>query len=243
VDLFTGIRCFANGFRLASSREMRKFVLGPAAFSFVLVVGGLVWAFSYVDDFARYLISFLPSWLSLLEWIIAPLLYLTGFLVGAWTFGFAATIIASPFLGELSKQVEFSTTRVVNEFVETPWWQQILPALARELRKLGYHIPRLALLAILSVVPVINLIAPFAWLGFGAWMMAAQFADYANENRGLPFKDTLTQLEQSRLPALGFGACTTLAMAIPLLNFFVIPVAVAGGTLLWQEINRHKGDV
>ena len=81
----------------------------------------------------------------------------------------------------------------------------------------------------------------FAWsslalLAVTLWMV---FADYANENRGKPFATTLGELGVNRMPALGFGGCTTLAMAIPLLNFFVVPVAVAGGTLLWQEIHRQ----
>jgi CysZ protein len=240
MDLFTGLRCFADGFRLVTSRGMRKYVLAPASLSLVLIVSGLAWTFGYVDDFGVYLNGFLPEWLSFLAWIITPLLYLFALLLGAWTFSLTATIIASPFLGELSKQVELSTSRTANEFIDTPWWRQILPALKREMRKLGYHLPRLALLLVLSIVPGINVVAPFAWLGFGAWMMAAQFCDYANENHGKPFTETLSQLRRYRMPALGFGGCTTLAMAIPLLSFLVVPIAVAGGTLLWQEIHDSE---
>ena len=242
MDLLTGVRCFADGFALVTSRGLRKYVVAPASLSLALIISGLAWTFGYVDDFGAYLNSFLPEWLSFLAWIITPLLYLFGLLLGAWTFSLSATIIASPFLGELSKQVELSTTGAVKDFDNRPWWRQILPALSRELRKLRYHLPRLALLLILSIVPVINVIAPFAWLGFGAWMMAAQFCDYANENRGAPFTDTLAQLSRNRMPALGFGGCTTHAMAIPLLSFFVVPIAVAGGTLLWQKIQTAGHD-
>ena len=240
MGLFTGVQCFARGFRLAISGELRKYVLAPAAFSLVLIASGLAWAFAYVADVSAYLTGLLPGFLSFLEWIIAPLLYVLAVLFGAWTFSFTATIIASPFLGELSKQVEYATSPVVGQFVDDPWYKQIAPALARELRKLRYHLPRLFLLIVISFVPVINVFAPLLWLGFGAWMMAAQFADYANENRGVRFAETLVQLEGNRMSALGFGGCATLAMAIPLLNFFAVPVAVAGGTLLWQAMQEDR---
>jgi CysZ protein len=237
MGLGIGIQCFVDGLSLAMSRDMRKFVLAPAGLSFILVVSGLVWALSYATDLTTFIGGFLPDWLSFIEWIITPILYLLGLLLGTWTFSLTATIIASPFLGELSKQVELATSgNSISQFVETSLWRQILPALAREMRKLAYHLPRLALLLLLTVIPVINVIAPIAWLGFGAWMMAAQFSDYANENRGHPFGDTLARLRNRRLSALGFGGCTAIAMAIPLLNFFVVPVAVVGGTLLWREI-------
>ncbi len=108
-------------------------------------------------------------------------------------------------------------------------------AFRREGRKLLYHLPRLLIVATLSVIPFINTFAPLLWLVFGAWTLAVQFADYPAENRGLPFADTLERLRRQRWTALGFGACATVALAIPVLNFLLVPVAVAGGTLLWQR--------
>ncbi len=69
--------------------------------------------------------------------------------------------------------------------------------------------------------------------------MAVQFCDYPTENRNLPFADTLKRLHRHRGAALGFGGCTTLFLAIPVLNFLVIPIAVAGGTLLWHKFEGN----
>ena len=74
----------------------------------------------------------------------------------------------------------------------------------------------------------------------GAWTLAVQFADYPLENRGRPFRDTLTLLRANRAAALGFGACATLALAVPLVNFLLVPVAVAGGTLLWLRLDAQE---
>ena len=218
-------------------RDVRPFVFLPAIVSLTVIVGGLTLGFSYISDLSDYLIASLPNWLSFLQWILEPLLYLLGILVGAWSFGFLAAIIGSPFLGDLALKVDSLPDPQI------AWYKQIGPALGRELRKLRYHLPRLLLLLLLSIIPVINTLTPFLWVAFGAWLMAVQFCDYTTENRQQPFEDTLATLQGHKAEALGFGACVTLAMAVPLANFLVAPIAVVGGTLLMKSIRENVSNV
>ena len=234
MSFLRGVDCFSSGLRMAFTAEVRPFIVVPALVSFCIIVTGLILGFSYVTDLSNYLISLLPGWLDFLSWVIEPILYISGFLIGAWSFGLLATVVGSPFLGDLSLRVE----KLVTD--PRPWWRQLGPTLLRELRKLGYHLPRLLLLIIVSIVPVVNAFAPFLWLGFGAWMMAVQFCDYTTENRADEFKDTLKLLGSQRSSALGFGLCVTVAMSIPILNIIVAPVAVTGGTLLMQQIRGNS---
>ncbi len=226
-----GVQNFFNGLSLVFKPHVRPFVIVPALVSLVVIIAGLWLGFSYINDLSNYLVEHLPGWLSFLEWLLIPLLYLAGIVIGAWVFGLLAAIVGSPFLGELSMRVDPPSNPP-----NRAWWQEIVPALSRELRKLAYHLPRLVLLLIVSIIPVINVISPVLWLGFGAWMMAVQFCDYSTENRGADFRSTLAKLKQHRASALGFGLCTTVAMSIPLLNFLVAPVAVVGGTLLMRDL-------
>jgi CysZ protein len=80
---------------------------------------------------------------------------------------------------------------------------------------------------------------PLLWFGFGAWLMAVQFADYGSESQHQTFKFTLQRLSQERIRALGFGACVSFTLAIPFVNFLVLPAAVVGGTLLWESITEE----
>jgi len=234
MNFFDGITCFTSGARRAFTPEVRPFVLVPAAVSLVIIAAGLTLAFSYVTDLSNYLISLLPGWLDFLGFIIEPILYVSGFLIGAWSFGLIATVVGSPFLGDLSLRVESLITDPV------PWWKQLGPTMLRELRKLRYHLPRLLLLVVVSITPLLNTFAPLLWLSFGAWMMAVQFCDYTTENRMHDFTDTLNLLSANRAAALGFGLCVTVGMSVPLLNFIVAPVAVTGGTLLMQQIRGNS---
>ncbi len=232
-----GLSCFVAGLQRAGRADARPFILGPALVSLTIISLGLYFGFGYINQFAAYVQNTLPSWLDFLNVILAPLLYLLGVLVGAWSFGLLAVIIGSPFLGDLAAYTgEQEQPGSTHDYQNTPWWQQILPALARELRKLRYHLPRLLGLLLFSLIPVLNTVAPILWLIFGAWMMAVQFCDYSTENRGESFTTTLQQLRTQRGAALGFGACVTVCMSIPLLNFLVAPVAVIGGTLLMHQI-------
>lgn len=225
-----GISYFLKGADRAFSPGVRPYVILPALASLIVIGSGLYWAFSYITDLAVYLREALPAWLEFLNWILEPLLYLMGILLGAWLFGFIATVLGAPFLGELSLRVDTISGP------ELKWWQQILPTLAREGRKLLYQLPRLFVLIVVSIIPIVNATAPFLWLTYGAWMVAVQFCDYAYENRGLPFTDTLKLLRKYRLAVIGFGACATIGMSIPFLNFAIAPIAVVGATLLMRDL-------
>lgn len=230
-----GISSFVEGFALARHPGLRRYTWLPVAISLIVCVTGLYFAFDYLIDATNRWIAGLPDWLSWLDLLLKPLLYITGVLGGAWLFSLLAVLIASPFLGALSMALERIRYGNAPE-VDTQIWTDISMSLAREARKLLYHLPRLLLVFVLTLIPVINLAAPLIWLLFGAWTMAVQFVDYPTENRQQPFAATLAKLNANRAAALGFGLCATGVLMIPLLNFLMIPVAVAGGTVLWRTL-------
>lgn len=234
----TGIQAFGDGFRTVRSPGMRRYTWLPALVSLGVVAVGLWVTFGYVDTLSAWLTERLPDWLDFLGAVLAPILYLLGVLVGTWLFGFLAVLIASPFLGDLSLAVE----RRHGSGPEAPpgLLAGAVGALGREGRKLLYHLPRLLGVFLLTLIPVINAAAPVLWFLFGAWTLAVEFADYPQENRGRPFRDTLALLRANRAAALGFGACATLALAVPLVNFLLVPVAVAGGTVLWLRLDAQE---
>ena len=226
-----GLSCFLEGVRLATSPSHRKYVLWPALVSLVIVSLGLTIAFSFVTDLSAW-VAGLGVWPGVIEWVIEPILYIMGVLIGAWLFGFIAVIIGSPFHSLLNAAIHpppETNTRT--------WYQEIPPALLRELSKLKYTLPRLLGLLLLGFIPGLNLLAPILWLGYGGWLMAVQFGDFSFENRQRPFRDTVEALRPHRMTCIGFGVLATLGMSIPLLNFVVAPVAVAGGARLMRSLD------
>ena len=157
-----------------------------------------------------------------------------------FSFTMLANIIAAPFNGFLSEKVE-TVVRGTDDFPPFSWGELIamIPrTLAREMRKLGYFLPRAIGLFILSLIPVVNLIAAPLWLLFGIWMMAIQYIDYPADNHKMSWQDMLAWLRQKRWQSLGFGGIVYLALLIPLVNILMMPAAVAGATLFWV---RERG--
>ncbi len=234
-----GVRAFVDGASLIRSGRLGKFVWLPALVAAAIVALGVWAAFIYADQFGSWLAASLPGWLDFLSVVLVPLLYVLALLVGTWLFGFVAIILSSPFHGNLSAALEPHLATAPDTLAETrPLHQEVLAAIGREARKLRYQLPRLIGLLILTFIPVINVVSPILWFLFGAWMLAVQFADVPAENRQLPFRDTLELLRQNRGAALGYGICVTPLLAIPVVNFIVVPLAVAGGTVLWHRLRR-----
>jgi CysZ protein len=232
-----GIRAFTDALGLLGAAGIARFVWLPVLIALLVIGSTLVWVFGHLDAGVAWVMTQLPGWLAFLEWIVAPLAYLLVVLLAAYLFGYVATIVASPFLGLLSARVQLQETGQAPVSTLGPV-ALVGTTLARELRKFGYFLPRAVLVFLFTLLPVVNVAAPFVWFAFGAWTMAIQFIDYAPENADMAFKQTLAALKANRSAALGFGAPTALAMAIPLVNVLAVPVAVIGGTLLWCRLRQ-----
>ena len=69
----------------------------------------------------------------------------------------------------------------------------VVRTLKREFQKWLWYIPRALMLLLISLIPVVNLMAPFLWLAFGAWVMVIEYRDYLNDNHGHPLSLTREQ--------------------------------------------------
>ena len=240
MPLLHGGQLFLSGLQLALSHELRRYIIVPAtigvlAFSFTLILIVIPLA----GETSAWLQENLPDWLGWLQTMLLIAVYITLGLAGIWLSSLIVTLVAAPFLGQLA-EATWALSHATNQAAPANLLTTVGSSIGRELQKLRYHIPRLLGLFILSFVPGLNLFMPLLWFGFSAWLMAAQFADYASENQQQSFRFTLQQLAGARARALGFGVCVSFTLAIPFLNFLVIPAAVVGGTLLWQSINEDN---
>ena len=105
----------------------------------------------------------------------------------------------------------------------------------RELAKLMYYVPMAVFVLLITLIPGVNVVSPFLWFLLGAWMMSIQFVDYPMDNHQLSFNDVKEAVRGRRLSSMGFGGVVALCTGIPIVNFFVVPAAVVGATLLWVE--------
>ena len=223
-NLFLGARYFIRGFALLSEPGIRRYVAWPIIVNAVVLTLTSVYSIRWLDEGVQ---SWLPGWLSWLYWLIFPIAVLTLLLVLAYFFSTVLMVIASPFYGLLSEKIE---KRAGVEFESEALMSLIRRTIGRELTKLVYVIPRYLGLLILSFIPVVNLASPVLWFWFGSWVLALQYTDYSYDNHGRSFNEARQQLGSRSLTAWGFGGVVALLMVIPVVNWFVMPAAVIGGT-------------
>ena len=236
----TGPQYLGEGLKLVLSPGLRLFVLLPLTINLILFTALIVVSLQQFAGWVDTFMPSLPSWLSFLEYVLWPLFVLLVLLMVFFTFTLLANIIAAPFNGFLAEKVEV-VVRGQDDFPPFSWAElmaMVPRTLGREMRKLGYFLPRAIGLLILSFIPVVNLIAAPLWLLFGVWMMAIQYIDYPADNNKLSWQDMLAWLREKRWQSMSFGGIVYLVLLIPVVNILMMPAAVAGATLFWV---RERG--
>lgn len=240
APVLSGPQYLREGLKLVLSPGLRLFVLLPLAINLILFVGLIYFAGHQFSLWVDTLMPTLPSWLSFLSYILWPLFVLLVAFMVFFSFTMLANIIAAPFNGFLAEKVEVVVRgTMANSSAQLKAGKSSVPrTLAREMRKLGYFLPRAIGLFILSFIPVVNLIAAPLWLLFGVWMMAIQYIDYPADNHKLGWNEMLAWLRQKRWQSMSFGGIVYLVLLVPVVNLLMMPAAVAGATLFWV---RERG--
>lgn len=239
---FRGAGYAVSGLRSLPRPEYRRFVAWPLAIN-VLVFGLGLWLSAellggLIGQWVGVAVAWLPDWLDWLGVLLTGLLWVV-FALGAlilvfYTFTAVANLVGAPFNGLLAEKVEATLTGGQGSS-EIPLWRELLATPAQELRKLAYFVLRAVPLLLLFLIPGVNIVAPFVWAAFSAWMLALQYADYPMANHGIRFPDQRAMLRAEHSMVLGFGSGVLLLTLIPGLNFLAMPAAVIGATQMWVE--------
>ncbi|HDP88937.1 MAG TPA: sulfate transporter CysZ [Thioalkalivibrio sp.] len=237
-DLLAGMRFARRGFGLITLKGVRRYVAIPLLINIVLFTLG-IWYLA--SEFGAFMDRMLPDWLDWARWVLWPLFAVTMSIAVFYTFTVVANLISAPFNALLAEKLEAKLTGqpLDGAFSFRALAKTVKDALVSELRKTGYLLLWLIPLLILFLIPGLNLLAPFAWAAFGAWMLAIEYADYPMGNHGMIFTDERHLLARERGLAFGFGGSVLLMTMIPVLNFLAMPVGVAGATAMWVDRLRH----
>lgn len=233
-QLARGTAYFIHGSKLVRRPEIRQYVIVPLAIN-ILLFGLLVWfGFHLMDPLISKLMSYVPGFLDFLKWFLWLLLSVLSAIIVFFTFTPVANLIAAPFNALMSEKLEDLLTGSPPES-QARLSEIMRNAIASQFRKLVYIALWSLGLLLFSFIPVVNAIAPLLWILLGSWMMALDYMDYPMGNHDISFKQQKKTLQQHRSLSLGFGGTVLFFSSIPLINFFVIPIAVAGATKMWVD--------
>lgn len=157
---------------------------------------------------------------------------------------FAAQLAAAPFHDALSHAVEALRAG------DSPQATRLADIARDALRSVQLVLVKLAIYVAWMVplwifgwaVPVVGPVVQ-AVLGFALTVafLALDHVDWAAARHGLRVRERMRLLTAYPAPLLAFGACVWCFVLIPIVNLFLVPAAVAGGTLLFIDLGASRG--
>ena len=239
---FSGATYFFNGISLINTTGIRRYVLIPLLINIIIFSAGLWFAVEQFNIFITWILADLPSWLSWLEWILWPLFALTFYGLVFFGFTIIANILSAPFNGPLSAAVERHLNGEADHSSNNPFLKEVKNSIVNELVKLKHSLTLMMPLIFLSLIsfafPLISPLVAVLWMVYTIWVLTLEYADFPMANHNIEFLQIREKLAGKRILSLGFGSMVMLATLIPIVNFLVIPIAVAGATKMYlKEFN------
>lgn len=174
-----------------------------------------------------------------LELVVLVLLWALGLIVIV----LLTNVIAAPFNDLLSEEVErLATGQGGSPFSLAVLLRDTVRTVGLELFKLVIYAVIMGPLFVLSgFIPVVGhaLYSIFGFV-FTAMYFAIDYVDWpaSRRNRDIVFR--FGMLKDHFMPMFGFGTGVWLFLFIPLVNLLFMPAAVAGGTLLFLELEGKR---
>lgn len=232
----SGVYYIIEGFKLIFKPKLKRFVFIPLILNIALFAGAFWLSQHYFAIFSHWLANHLPHWLQWIEYILWFLFFLLFCLIMVYSSVTLANLIGAPFNSLLSAHVEYYLTGKKQKS-ETFFniTKDIPRVVGRQIEIFIYYLPKAVLFFIIFYIPVVQLAAAALYFIFNAWFTTLQLVDYPTDNHRIPLATVKAQLKKKRFLALTFGAGVLFFSIIPIINFFIIPAAVAGATKLWLE--------
>jgi len=242
MNPLSGLGYFLTGLRLLTAPGVKRYVIMPFMINCLLFAAVIWFGFGQVSVWINGLLANLPDWLHWLSWILYVVFGLLCLLVVFFCFSLLANIIAAPFndllCAAVAKQV--AGTAIFDSAQQPPFVQQILPAMRDEVRKLFYFAKWSIPFLILLLIPGLNVIGSVLWFLFSAWMLNLEYLEYPMSQHDPDFKRFVGQIRQHKVLSLSYGSVVSAATLVPVLNFLVMPAAVAGATVIWLNHYRDQ---
>jgi CysZ protein len=203
-------------------------LLLPAAIAMVCFFYLSFYLFSRTDDFLVWLKPMESSqwWLAWIYYVSKMLLSLTLVVVSGLVALLLSNILSVPIYEFVSVAVERQLTgRVVEVSL-----LEALKLIPEEIKKVLFI---LSVTLVVLFIPFLNIFSTF----IAAFLVAWDFFDYPMARRGYSFRRRLYIASKNVFLLTAFG----LWLVIPIVNVFLFPFAIAGGTILNLQSLQNEG--
>lgn len=224
--------------------KLARFWLPPILITLALLTLSFTLGWQWHDDVVHWMWAaptgdgFWVGVLGVLHWLLRAVVLLALWAVGLVAVVFLTNVVAAPFNDLLSEEVEHLVTgRKGPPFELAILVRDAVRTVGLELLKLALYLCVMVPMFVISYVPVVGPIV-YAVVGFlfTTLYFAIDYVDWpaSRQNRSIHYRFGL--LREHFMPMFGFGTGVWLFLFVPLVNLLFMPAAVAGGTLLFLEL-------
>jgi CysZ protein len=247
-DFSIGASSLLSGFKLFLTKPRYwHYVVWPLLFSIILYILCFWLYFAYAHPF---LLSFLPepaeysqwwSWaIYPLRWLVNISIVLFGIMITLLTITMLYSTLAAPFFDRMTLNMEkdcfaFNPPELKGKEAFLYFGSSILNAFILNLQTLFWAI---ILFPLSFLIPYIGTII---YILVVSYFLGLSFLQYSAEHRIMNRADLKQTLNGNRLKVLGFGTAAYFLLYIPLLAIPLLPIAVAGGVVLFnKELDKQE---
>ncbi len=183
-------------------------------------------------------------------WYFKALFVAAGIVIGAVfalvliiTFTAVGLVIAGPFLDVVSQKVD-ELRLGCDPSPDGSVVADVVKSILSQMKKIIFFFLIQGLCLMVYAIPVFGQIGGAAiQLVVSFFFLAWEFWDFPMDRRKMSFKEKKDFLFQYKYAAIGFGCVCFAYILIPLLNFVMMPMSVAGATILISELMEETPEI
>jgi len=238
---------FGRGFRYPFSSisfikghpGLWAYVLVPFILNVLLFSGVFYFGFTYFQDMLANQVPAGGAWyMFILHYLLVVLAFLAGLVLVFFTFSAVGALISSPFNDILSEKTERIITEDEREelFSLRGFLDDSLLIFKNQLKSVGLFAGGMLLLFALNLVPGVGpLLYAILSAGWIAFFLVVEYTGYIVARRRLSFREHRRLIAGRSMMMAGLGLALLLILAVPLLQFVMIPLGVVAGTRVVLE--------
>jgi CysZ protein len=225
-----------------SHRVLWKYAAAPLAISFMVLGGSYILLYHFFSKLVGHMVTEQWYW-QVLYYVLLVVVSVVVLVVFFFVFTLVASALSSPFNDVISQKTE---QIVAGNFREAPFSVVSLVkdsgrAIAHSFRILGIYLMLLVSALLLLLIPAIgSLLFAVACGLLSSYMFAFEYLGYPMDRRRFSWREKRAFLQSRFRSIIGFGLGNLAIASIPLVNLFFIPAAVAGGTLLFLDLQHSE---
>ena len=240
-DIINGIKAYFQAFGLISKLKLWKYFAIPILISVVtaIVIGSISYGFSdnlggYIANFWKW--DFGKSTVTFLSAFISGLLLIT---IGLVLYKHIIMALSAPFMSPVSEKIEQHLTGTKSHNNSTTFTQQLVRGIRINIRNLAKELLFTILILIISLIPIVGIIATVLLFTMQAYYAGFGNIDYTLE-RHFTYKKSIHFVKNNKGLAIGNGIVFMLFLLIPIVGvILVLPLSVTAATT--QTIKKiHK---